>query len=66
MNLETEKKIICSKCNVTLEAGEVKLSYLDNTFPAEILRCPKCKQVFIPEDLVRGRIDELEKTLENK
>jgi len=63
---QAEKKIICAKCKVPLETGEIKLSYLDNTFPADILRCPKCKQVYIPEDLVLGRINELEKTLEDK
>jgi hypothetical protein len=35
-------------------------------FPVDLLRCPKCRQVFIPEELARGKMSEVEKLLEDK
>ncbi|NLL19634.1 MAG: hypothetical protein GX262_11530, partial [Clostridia bacterium] len=46
-----EKSIICAKCNVPLTLGKVTLSYLDNSFPVELYKCPQCSLVFIPEEL---------------
>lgn len=31
-----------------------------------MLRCPKCGQVYIPEDLAKGKMAQLEKSLEEK
>jgi hypothetical protein len=36
------------------------------SFPADILRCPECGQVYSPEDLVKGRIAAVEMQLEDK
>ncbi len=69
MSRKTEKEehnLVCGKCAVPLEKGTVQLSYLENTFPAEMLKCPCCGQVYIPEELVQGRIREIEQTLEDK
>jgi hypothetical protein len=54
------------KCSLPLEIAKVGISYLGNTFPADLLRCPGCGFVFIPEDLALGKILEVERLLEDK
>ena len=44
----------------------VNFSYLGHSFRAETPRCSGCGQVFISEDLAKGRIAELETELEDK
>ncbi|MDA8336700.1 MAG: hypothetical protein M0Z41_17210 [Peptococcaceae bacterium] len=56
----------CFKCRVPLAAGRVTITYLDSDFPVELPRCPKCGQVFIPQDLAMGKMLEVEKALEDK
>lgn len=58
--------ILCASCGLALERVEVTISYLKSTFPAEILGCPACGQVYVPEDLALGRMAEVERTLEDK
>lgn len=64
-NMDREK-IKCAKCDILLEPGRVELTYLGNTFPTVLLKCPKCGQIFIPETVVKGKILEVEMTLEDK
>lgn len=45
---------------------EAQFSYLDRIFRHKILRCPTCGQVYIPEELVKGRMHEVESALEEK
>lgn len=61
-----KENIVCSKCNVPLEKGEVKLNYMGSGFPVELPICPKCKRVFIDERLVYGKMLQVEKALEDK
>jgi hypothetical protein len=61
-----EMDIICDDCNVQLTLGNVTLSYLGSSFPVELYKCPQCGLVFIPEDLARGKMDQVEKALEDK
>ncbi|MGD0826620.1 MAG: DVU_1557 family redox protein [Desulfobaccales bacterium] len=56
----------CGKCDVALEMGKVNIGYLGSMFPVDLLRCPKCGQAFIPEELAMGKIAEVEKLLEDK
>jgi hypothetical protein len=35
-------------------------------FEEELLKCPECSQVFIPEDLAMGKILDVESALEEK
>jgi len=58
--------MICQKCNVPLEVGKVTVQYMENAFPVELLRCPKCGLVFVPETLATGKMLEVEKALEDK
>jgi ribosomal protein S27AE len=56
----------CDKCDVALELGVVNVGYLGSMFPADLLRCPKCGQVFIPEDVALTMMLEVEQLLEDK
>jgi hypothetical protein len=57
---------LCANCNVPLETGQVDVAYLDNAFPVDLLKCPNCGLVLIPEDLALGKMVEVEKQLEDK
>ncbi|MEI2659685.1 MAG: DVU_1557 family redox protein [Bifidobacterium adolescentis] len=57
---------LCGKCNIPLQVQQVNVEYMDNAFPANLLRCPQCGNVFIPEDLAMGKMNEVEKSLEDK
>lgn len=56
----------CTKCNLPMEKGKVTITYLGSSFPVELLRCPQCGLVYIPEDLAVGKMLQVEKTLEDK
>jgi len=56
----------CGLCRRPLEPATIQVSYLGNAFPVELLRCPTCGQVYIPEDLALGKMAEVEKMLEDK
>ncbi|NYB72696.1 MULTISPECIES: DVU_1557 family redox protein [Sedimentibacter] len=62
----TEKKIICFKCNKELVPKKTYFNYLEHSFFTDILSCPDCGEVFISEELVKGRISEVEMQLEDK
>lgn len=66
VEVNNDEGLLCSKCNVLLEPGKVHITYLISTFPAEILKCPKCGMIYIPEDVALGKMVEVEKTLEDK
>lgn len=61
-----EKKLICRLCDIELVLTKVEFSYLGHVFATDLLRCPGCGQVFIPEKLVKGRMAEVEMELEDK
>lgn len=60
------KTLICCRCQVALEQGKKALSYQRQQMYAPLLMCPQCGQVYIPEDLVKGKMFEVEKALEDK
>ncbi|MEL7567190.1 MAG: DVU_1557 family redox protein [Dehalobacterium sp.] len=60
------KRLKCLKCDILLAGEKININYLKSTFPAELLRCPKCGLTYVPEDLALGKILEVEKTLEDK
>lgn len=64
--MEEKQTLICDKCQVELAISEVKFSYLDRSFRHKVHRCPQCGQVFIPEELVAGRMSQVEIQLEEK
>lgn len=61
-----KKRMICCKCQIEMEPKKTNFSYLGHSFSTDILKCPKCEQVFIPEELVKGRMAEVEMQLEDK
>ena len=64
---ETEEPtLMCMKCNLPLEMGKIGVSYLGNTFPVDLPRCPGCGQAYVREDLALGKMAEVEKLLEDK
>ncbi|NLK64488.1 MAG: DNA-binding protein [Tissierellia bacterium] len=61
-----DKGLICCKCNKKLEPKTTHFTYLGHSFSTEILKCPVCGEVFIDEELVKGRIALVETELEDK
>jgi hypothetical protein len=57
---------VCADCNIPLQMGKVDVSYLGNSFPVDLLQCPNCGLVLIPEELALGKMAEAEKALEDK
>jgi len=66
INKQVQDTIICNKCSIPLTVGKVTLSYLGSDFPVELYKCLQCGLVFIPEELARGKMDQVEKALEDK
>ncbi len=60
------KTVICFKCKKELIPTKTYLCYLGHSFSVNILKCPDCGQVYIPEELVKSRIAEVEMQLEDK
>jgi hypothetical protein len=58
--------VMCATHQVRLEPGKVEVTYQGHTFPVEALCCPICGQALIPEELAKGRMLEVERTLEEK
>jgi RNase P subunit RPR2 len=58
--------LTCSKCKQNLMPGKVTVSYLGNSFPVELLKCPSCGLVFVPEDMATGKMLQVEQALEDK
>jgi hypothetical protein len=66
INSTDQETWVCGHCGGPLEAAKVTISYLGNAFPVDLLKCPRCDLVFIPEELAMGRMVEVEKALEDK
>lgn len=62
----TPTEWICSKCGLPLEPSKVMVSYLGNSYPVQLMRCPKCGMVMVTEELAMGKMNEVEKALEDK
>jgi hypothetical protein len=56
----------CADCGQPLVPGKVDISYLGNSFPVDLLKCPNCGLVLVPEELALGKMAEVEKMLEDK
>jgi hypothetical protein len=60
------EKIICWKCKCELVRLKVGFNYLGHFFSTELLACPECRQSFVPEQLAKGQMAEVEYMLEDK
>ncbi|MBN1537928.1 MAG: hypothetical protein JW908_14410 [Anaerolineales bacterium] len=56
----------CAACGTSLVIGKVMISYLGSAYPVDLLKCPSCGLVLIPEELAMGKMLEVEKSLEDK
>jgi hypothetical protein len=56
----------CVPCDEELRPGTVTFEYMDSNFPVELLVCPGCGATFVPEDLATGKMQQVEKALEDK
>lgn len=59
-------KMICAKCNEEMKTRKWNLTYVGYQLSYDFLTCPKCNAIYIPKDLVEGRIREVEISLEDK
>jgi uncharacterized protein with PIN domain len=56
----------CARCNLVLTPKKTVFKYLARSFTHEVLCCPSCGRVFIPQALAEGRMAEVERMLEDK
>ncbi len=56
----------CVRCDLPLKTESVGVSYLGNTFPVDLLRCPNCGLTLVTEDTALGKMADVEKLLEDK
>ena len=56
----------CGICKKELVMKKTVFLYLGHTVAHEVLACPECGKVFIPEGLAEGKMAEIEEQLEDK
>lgn len=61
-----QENLICNTCGIRLTPGKVTLAYLGSRFPVELYKCAQCGLVYIPEELARGKMQQVEAALEDK
>lgn len=64
--MEKKQTLICDRCQVEMQEIEAQFTYLGRSFRHKVQRCPKCGQVSLDEDLVKGRMSEVEAMMEEK
>lgn len=58
--------MICCGCDAVLEMKKTVFEYLGMSFSYDVPCCPKCKKVFISQDLAEGKMAEVERMIEDK
>lgn len=56
----------CAACDRVLVPAPVTIEYLGSAFQVELPRCPSCGQVHVSEALALGKMNDVEKQLEDK
>lgn len=56
----------CVKCDRELEPVKLTLNYLGHQITHEFPQCPVCGNVFISEEIVTGKMLQVEYMLEDK
>ncbi len=62
----TDPDWLCGACNIPLEQATAKLTYLDETFGADLPSCPSCQRVLVSEENAVQKMLLAEKMLEDK
>jgi len=60
------RELICVRCEVALVEEKTELRYLGHSVSVKTMKCPRCGQVWLSEELVKGQIKEAEMALEDK
>lgn len=63
---KNDTPVICRRCKLQMIPEKTFFDYIGHNFHTDLLRCPKCNEVYIPEKLVKGRMAEVERELEDK
>lgn len=61
-----DDELICAKCNVKLVPLKTSFIYLKHQFQVDLPRCPICGQLYVSEELAKGKMAEVEIQLEDK
>lgn len=61
-----ENEMYCVKCDALLVPSKTTFTYLKHEFYAELPKCPVCGQVYVSEELAKGKMAEVEAALEDK
>ena len=65
--MEANNEMIrCGVCDCELVSVKATAEYMRFRFEVEVQGCPVCGQLYIPEELAKTKIAELESTLEQK
>ena len=56
----------CAACGGELAPVAIELEYLDSLFTVELPTCARCGLVLIPESLAMGKMNQVERLLEDK
>jgi len=64
--MNKDRVLICNRCQEELQLQRTYFTYLGHSFYADVPRCPRCGQVYIPEEMAKGRIAGVEMQLEDK
>lgn len=62
----SDESLICFRCQVSLKPSPTIFHYLKHRVTENLPRCPKCGQVYLNEELVAGKMHEVEASLEEK
>ncbi len=63
---ENTETWVCGKCGSPLQLQPINVSYLGSGYPVDLLICPKCKRALVPADMALGKMQEVERLLEDK
>jgi hypothetical protein len=56
----------CDACDCELLYQPVTMQYMDGMFQVELLGCPQCGLLLVPEKLAQGKMHQVELLLEDK
>ena len=60
------EQLYCDHCDAALTPQKTHFTYLGHAFHTNLPRCPICGQVYIDEEMVKGRMAKVEMELEDK